>query len=377
MIKKHQKFINVGFCFLSFLFIGLFCLSINRISAADLEVQYPIISGQTITASSGLPDYVKYLFNAGMLIGSFAVFISLVIAGATYFLSPVSAELLAGAKDRVSGAISGLLILALTYLIITTINPQLSFFNLNKLPPTPQPPPAETKAPGVYFYKSGCSDDSVQPNIASVPDLGLLKNKVNSVGIVQDTDNQDYYMSILYDTINFQGRCQYLNPNQSCQSVSPFASSASVYKYDFSPNGDGVYFYRKSYFDDSGGYYKVGNSEINGIYKQRLENLKFIGVPEDEQDCIKYDANGNCVGRRPPSLGGENISSVKINGDYLVLFVYFGTNDSPSGIWTSCQEFPTINDINKFGPEQIKWEGIRNNNNVIPNYVVIIPIQRD
>lgn len=348
-----------------------------------LEVAYPIIDGQALNEGTQLPQYVLYLFNLGMFVGFFAVFISLVWAGVIYFLSAASAasvDLRADAKDRVTGAISGLLILALTYLIITTINPQLSFLNFNKLPPPP-PAPEQKKPSGVYFYqKTGCADDSANANTSSIADLGTaLRNKINSVGFLQDTASQTYYVPILYDAINFQGMCRYLNPNQACQNVAPFATtSASIFKYDTNPNGDGVYFYRKSYFNEKGGSYKVNNSEIKGIYIQKLENLKFQGVPENEQDCTAFDKNGECSqnSRRPPSLSGENISSVKIKGNYIVLFVYSGPQDNSAGPWTYCQEFPTVDDVNKLGPQQIKWENIRNHGKVVPNYVAIIPIQK-
>jgi len=372
-----KSFINTKTFFFTLLSLCFF--SANSVFAAGLEVQYPVIAGQTLTASSRLPDYVIYLFNAGIFLGFFAVFLSLIIAGVMYLLSPAKADLLAEAKGRVGGAISGLLILVLTYLIITTINPQLSFFNFGELPSVP-PPPAEKRAPGVYFYNTpGCSNTRVQANTANVPDLGDSKNKINSVGFIGDPTTGAYYVSVLYDAVNFQGRCLFLDPNRNCQNVSPFAASASVYKYDFSPNGDGVYFYRKSFFNDKGGVFKVSNSSISPIYVQRLNDLKFVGVPEEEQDCAKYDTNGKCAkdGRRAPSLGGENISSVKINGDYFVLFVYLGPNDTPSGIWTSCQEFPTVEDANKIGPQQIKWSSVRNTSGVVPNYVLIVPIQKN
>jgi hypothetical protein len=94
-------------------------------------------------------------------------------------------------------------------------------------------------------------------------------------------------------------------------------------------------------------------------------------VPQEEQNCTKYDKNGICTNRNPQSLSGENISSVIIDGNYLALFVYV----APDGKWTSCQEFPTSDDINKTGPQQIKWQPIRNNEGVIPNYIAIIPIK--
>jgi len=98
-------------------------------------------------------------------------------------------------------------------------------------------------------------------------------------------------------------------------------------------------------------------------------------VPKEEQDCVKYDKNGLCEQRGEPPLNGENITSVKIAGDYLVLFVYFAQGDSPNGPWTSCQSFPIAIDVNNDGPRQMKWQNIRNYKGFVPNYVVIIPIQ--
>jgi len=376
MTKNKKSKIYASIFVLIFVCIGFACLSINKVFAAELEVVYPTINGQTLSTSTELPAYVKYMFDAGMFIGFFSVFISLIIGGVMYLMSAVSIEMKSSARDRISGAISGLLILSLTYLIITTINPQLSILNLNKLPDVPTPTIDKTN-PGVSFYKnSNCSDSSVQPSTASVPDLGVLKNKLKSVGIVKGTDA---YISVIYDTINFRGRCQYLDPNLSCQPGAAWASSASVNAYDFSTNGDGVYFYRRSYFNDAGGFYKVKNSDIKtaGIYIKKLESMKFTGVPENEQDCTKYDTNGACISRTTPSLSGENISSVKIDGNYLVLFVYFDPSyDQPSGPWSFCQAFPTVDDVNKMGPQQIKWENIRNLNSMLPNYVVIIPVKQ-
>ncbi|MCX6720859.1 MAG: hypothetical protein NTW11_03575 [Candidatus Staskawiczbacteria bacterium] len=416
MQKKYKKLICLSALFFVFLFAGFFCLSANKTFAAQLEVTYPTIAGQSITGDTKLPAYVSYLFYAGMFLGFFSVFISLIIAGVMYLFSAVNVDKRADAKDRVGGAISGLLVLVLTYLIITTINPQLSFFKLTELPPAP-PPPAETKAPGVYFYKgsSNCTDPAKLSTTSNVLDFGpTLKNQINSVGIVNDSES---YISILYNNPNLWGKCLYLNPNKPCQPAvdsttgKPFASSASVYRYDPSPNGDGVYFFRKPCFNkiisqygnmtgmvnsckqESGGYFKISNSEINSsgnsVYIKKLDDLCFTNgpdcasmqnddcnVPKEEQDCIKYDTSGVCTQRDCPTLGGENLSSVLINGDYLVLFVYFGPDDEDYGPWSSCQEFSAPDDVNKLGPQQLKWENIRKNGSFLPNYVVIIPIKR-
>jgi len=421
MDKNCQKlvyFIILSTVLLPVLFIGI---PTNR--ALALEVAYPAVAGQNISSSTIFPDYIKYLFNLGMFLGFFAVFISLAIAGAMYFLSPIKADLLSSARDRISGSISGMLILVLTYLIVTTINPQLSILGFNSnLPPTP-PPPATQKTPGVYFYSNpaDCPANRAQLHtVATVPDLDKLKNNVGAVGITQDWQGKVYYISILYDTVGLRGKCKYITITQSgvasqCFPISdyadsPFPDSASIYPYDFYPGGDGVYFYRESCFNKVGnsgqlnninslvsycntqadGYYKVPNNKIKGIYLSALADLKFTDssgnctVPEAKQTCINYDKNGLCTQKDCPSLAGENVSSIIVNGNYLVLFFYYAPTNNQAAPWPFCQEFPTTDDVNRFGPQQIKWEKIRNNSGVllnsgagvVPNYVLIIPVQK-
>jgi len=395
---KKLKTLYICLCCFTFFNVLLFALSADITLATGLEVKYPEISGQSITTSTKFPEFALYIFNAGMALGYFSVLISLVIAGVMYVLSPAKPDLVRAAKDRISGAISGLLILTFTYLIITTINPQLNVFKLNELEAIPEEVETEKKPAGVYFYKeSGCSDKETQPYISSVPDLGDLKNTVGSVEIVKDDETKTAYISILYDNTNLWGKCLYVNPNKPCSPGASWAASASVHQYNFSPNDDGVYFFRKACFNkidqpykditglidyckkQSGGWYKVDNSEIKGIFggdKGNLQKLVFNDVPEEEQNCTKYDKDEKCIQRTPPTLGGENISSIIIRGNYLVLFVYQGPGGTSAGPWDSCQEFPTSNDVNNLGPQQIKWENIRNNDGVIPNYVLIFPIKK-
>lgn len=417
MFIKYKNLTKTTIIFSLFLFIGFLFLLVEKTFAIALEVQYPPIKGISLNTDPNLtlPRYILYLFNAGTFIGFFGVFISLVIAGIMYLLSPAKPDLQADAKDRITGSISGLLILTLSYLIITTINPQLSFLTLTALPEIPPPPP-EKQEPGVYFFDTqNCSSDKISPNVSSIPDFEKLKNKIQSVGIVQNPDSDIYYISVLYNNPGLWGKCQYItttdpnNPNQTCQNVDPFASSASIYKYDFNPleNNDpftgGVYFYRKSCFYDynfntsslidrcnknSGGYYYVSVADISTVGVFDLNELQFNDVPLDEQACKKYDKNGNCCtkddaelecdedGRTPQTLGGENISSIIINGNFLVILVYFDPLKDSDFSWSSCQEFPTTIDANKIGPQQIKWENIRNSGGVVPNYAVIIPIKK-
>lgn len=373
----HKIIINIFFA----VFIVLFCSSTFAVA---LEVEYPTLStGASITSDTPLPEYFKYVFDFGIFLGFFIIFLTLVFAGVLFLLSPAVPNAREMAKDRISGAITGLLILATVYLIITTINPELKFFRLNELDAIPPPPDPEQQA-GVYLYnQSNCSPPVPEsPNIISIPDLGPLTNRVNAVDIVQHPNEGLYYISILYDSPNFWGRCQYISPNSRCVSVTPFAASASIYQYDDSPSDEGVIFYRKSFYSRQSGWYKVSNSEIqntgsNNFYTVELAKLKFNDVPKNEQDCVKWDIKGLCTEREPPNLAGENISSIEIKGNYVVLLIYFDEADTEKGPWSFCQAFPTKDDINKDGPKQIKWENIRNlSTGRLPNWMIIFSVKQ-
>ena len=389
MKKIHKKFLAVFFIVFFIGIAGFFYLPAKGVT---LEVEYPKLqTGATVTSSSDLTQYLKYVFDFGISIGFLLVFLSLTWAGVLYLVSPASPEAVAKARDRAGGAISGLLILALLYLIITTINPQLNVFNLDPLEPIP-PAPEQPPEAGVYFYNSTDCSGTGDLNTSNADDLGGLKNKINSVKIVPNDATDTYYVSVLYDVFNRWGKCQYINPNADCFPVAPFSASASIHKYDFNPDGEGVYLYRKSFFNENGGGVKISNSLIKNsgseeMYVEGLNNLKFTGnstnssniddctVPKDEQACEKYDKNGICAEKTCPDLSGENISSIKISGDYIVLLIYFGPSDESEGTWTYCQEFPTKDDANKEGPNQIKWEPIRNTGQTPdPNYIMIIPV---
>lgn len=388
MTKKSRK-ILFAVCVFSAL-LALF-FSVNRSFAATIDISLPK-SASTLGTETELTQYLKNVFDIGMYFGFLAVFISLLFAGILYFIAPASPGALSLAKDRAMGAISGLLILLTLYLIITTINPQLRFFTMGKLEKLPEAEEPSGPSGAYFFGPPNCKDSSggeLKPDIisqTSLVDLGEFKNKINSI-------SPKGYIVVAYALTNFQGKCQYINPNQPCTTMpSPFASSASIHVYEPKPEGDGVTFYRKSYF--SGGYYKVKNKEIKDkkIYIERLDSLSFTDpseikadnpegctVEKEERDCVKYDAKGKCLDWKCPTLSGKdgrNLTSIKISGDYIVLLVYVGPKDTSAGPFTNCQEYPTPDDTNRTGPHQIKWDRIMNTRQGVPNWVIIIPITK-
>jgi hypothetical protein len=376
--------------FLLILLILVLIFFANIVFAAQLEVEYPALinnSNPPTSSDTPLEQYLKYIFDFGIFAGFGIAALTLVIAGVLYFIGPVTPTAIEMAKDRISGAISGLLIFVLLYLIITTLNPYLAFWQLNKLEEI-SAPEIDTKNPGVNFYSSTDCSGIAQTHITSIPDLGSLKNNIGSISISHDAVQQNYFISILYDVNNYWGKCQYINPNVSCvKPLSSFPSSASIHNYSHKPRGD-VYIYRNSFFDKNGGYLKISASQIAQIGRPFFGNLNemFFGpsanpndctVPEQEQDCIKWDKKGNCTQRQCPSLAGKNISSIKIEGNYIVLLIYYDSREYSAAqqyAYSYCQKFPTVDDVSREGPNQIKWADIRNRGQD-PNYILIIPVE--
>ncbi|MBU2539715.1 hypothetical protein KJ786_00930 [Patescibacteria group bacterium] len=377
------KKINCSIFVWGFLIICLFSFfCFNFCSAANLplEIKYPELpTGEALSDMPELPTFLLYLYNFGIWFGFLITILALIVAGVFYLLSNVFPSLKVSAKDRFRGALTGFLLILFTYLIATTINPALSVFEIQKKLKEPPKLPEEGEPAGVYFYdKPGCFSTPVGYSTSSINDFGDYKNKIKSVKIVDKWEKtwaeSTVYMAILFDVINFQGNCLWVFPVGCDSDIDTSASSAAIYQETKSPTGNGVTFYRKPYHDKNGGWYTIKNSELKNVYVASLDELQFKDVPIEEQVCIKWDIKNKCIERKPPTLDGQNIGSIEIDGSYVVLFITAEPPKNPEKeTFGFCQLFPTPNDINKEGPKQIKWEVIQNQK-WLPLIVVIFPV---
>lgn len=127
------------FLIIIFLFFGLvgFVLDGQLVSAQEerpLEIIYPEIEGfRPETIKTAIPDYVKYIFNFAIWISGLTALVVLIYAGFIYFTSTGSPEKIKDAKERISYAFFGLIILFCSYLILITINPALINLNIKPL----------------------------------------------------------------------------------------------------------------------------------------------------------------------------------------------------------------------------------------------------
>jgi Cys-rich repeat protein len=108
------------------LLIILIFLGIN-FKVLAMETTWPSSPfGTNLTDNSTLTDMVKYFYEWGIFIGGLAVLVSLLIGGFLYLTSVGNPTRMAEAKDRIFSAIIGLVLLFAIYLILRTINPDLT-----------------------------------------------------------------------------------------------------------------------------------------------------------------------------------------------------------------------------------------------------------
>ena len=114
-----------------------------------LEIEYPTVPGAEtpVTTTTFLPDYIKYIFNLSLGLMGLVVFGILVYGGLRYSTSAGNPTKIKDAKSRIFAGILGLIILLFSYLILTTINPQLVFLHLPVLEKKPEVPEAPELRP--------------------------------------------------------------------------------------------------------------------------------------------------------------------------------------------------------------------------------------
>jgi len=117
--------ISIIICFFSLININF--------SSAEYKIEVTIPGGPTAGDPVTLPDYIKSLYTFGLLLIGIAALGVLVYGGFMYMLSDtvVSKE---DAKKYIWAAISGLILGLCAYLILNTINPDLTSLTPPNLP---------------------------------------------------------------------------------------------------------------------------------------------------------------------------------------------------------------------------------------------------
>ena len=102
----------------------------------ETELSYPEIRGETITTTTTIPGFVRYVFNFSIIIAIIVVIGVLIWGGFLYLTSTGNPNRLKEAKTWIFNSVLGLIILLGSYLILYTLNPQLTILKMEPLPLT-------------------------------------------------------------------------------------------------------------------------------------------------------------------------------------------------------------------------------------------------
>jgi len=122
------------FCLVTIFSIFYFLFSIPASAQVKLETALPNISNAP-NPSSGLPQYINYLFIFGLGAIAFLALAQMMIGGITYILAAGNVAKVEDAKDTIQQALLGLGLLLVSYLLLRTINPDLVNLRNPKLTP--------------------------------------------------------------------------------------------------------------------------------------------------------------------------------------------------------------------------------------------------
>ena len=112
-----------------FLLILLFLLFISSSTALALEIDWPRSpGGKDLDDDSDVGDMVQYFYEWAIVLGGLATFTSLVFGGFKYLSSMGQPQVLKEAKDQITSAFAGLILLLSSWLILNLINPDLTTF---------------------------------------------------------------------------------------------------------------------------------------------------------------------------------------------------------------------------------------------------------
>lgn len=130
-----RRFIEKKNIFFLLVLIGIFGISFS-VFALELELNWPESPGgidlndensQTITY------LIAYIYEWAMAIGGIATFVALVSAGFQYLTSAGNITKISDAKKQITSAITGLTLLLSTFLILSTINPDLTTLDIPEI----------------------------------------------------------------------------------------------------------------------------------------------------------------------------------------------------------------------------------------------------
>jgi len=216
--------------FLSFLLLALFLyLSVGSFVFANdtgkrgLEIKYPPLNGIEITTSTTISEYAVYFFSLGIIIAAVIAFAVLSYGGIRYLLSFNNPGAMKDAIIWISSGAVGLFVMLCSYLILSTINPEIVAPSIQDIEPIS----------GIYLI----NDQGEEYYVAG--DKNNISFEASSIEFISDEDELLSVFVCSEETFNGKNSEEKKN-NGGSYSVS---NMKSIY---FLWNNPGVYLYTKT-----------------------------------------------------------------------------------------------------------------------------------
>lgn len=173
------------------LVFGFFAATGVYAGQKPLELNYPKLPGlPALTIDTTLPDLINYLFVLSLALAGILAFVSLVIAGFSFIISGANPGLRVMAKKRVAQVFTGVLTLLGTYIILNTINPDLTLVTQSGISLIISQIPAINEPAGLF---------GAPPNLETMRYGGGVLYE-NPDGIITGTGRSE---TVLHDIANF------------------------------------------------------------------------------------------------------------------------------------------------------------------------------
>lgn len=191
--------------------ITIFVLAGLIISPLALAMSYPEMGGIEINSETTAAQYVVYFFNFAIAIGAFFAVVILVMAGMEYVMAKGDPGKLSSAKDKIKNAALGLVILLASYMILNTINSQLTNVSIDTLPRQEGGEVEVNDGNGVYLYDSENFVSQADPLVLTETKTGFAKDDNNfKTRSIKFLNPEDYkFGAIFFDDSNLMGNCSY------------------------------------------------------------------------------------------------------------------------------------------------------------------------
>lgn len=177
-------------------FAVIAALSIRASLAADqiVNVDFPCPTG-SCAAPTNIPDYFNTIYQFALGISGLLALGMIVAGGVRYTVSAGNSSQQSEAKSMITSAIWGLVLLFGSYLILNTINPQITKMGLNF---SNTPPPESNKSNEPLISSAGCQDFKnihINPPLSSTlhpSTCEFRKNVLTSDAKIAGGDNKFY-----------------------------------------------------------------------------------------------------------------------------------------------------------------------------------------